>query len=113
MSDTDSDSVSSWDDGSSGSVDDGEGADGVEGVMDDKDWSLVARCEVEEASDEWRAVDIYCRNNNPDRICLHFGDDEYEGLPGGSYRFDRSSCHLYDTDGDLIEVRDVVYLDDE
>ena len=91
---------------------DDEGGDtDMDVVMNDEDRSLFVRCEVEEESGEWRGVDVYCQKENPVNVCMHFGGEEYEGLPGGTYRFDRSESHLYDPDGEIIEIRDVVYVD--
>ena len=115
VSSSDSESVSSWNstmadgdpDESRYFSGDDEGGDVF---MNDKDWSLFVRCEVEEASGEWRGVDVYCLKENPANVCMHFGGEEYEGLPGGTYRFDRSESHLYDADGEIIEIRNVVYV---
>ena len=103
---------SSWDNDESSDDDvfDAMSAGGG-GLFNDDDWCLIARCEVEEASDEWREAFLYCRHDNIECYCVHFGGDEYEGIPEGNYRFDRRACRLYDGDGDLIEVRDVEFMD--
>ena len=114
---SDSDTSESWGDegGVSDECDEGDTrheCDEGGTVMNDDEWARVASCELEEG-DEWRGADIYCLKDNPDKICVYFGDDEYEGFPGGTYTFDRHNCRLYDDDMEVIEVRDVVFNNEE
>ena len=112
-SDSDESDSESWEESGGDGSGSESGSAGV-GVFRDEDWSLLARCEVEEGhTDEWRGADIWCQRDNPKHICLHLGGDEYEGLPGGTYRFERGDkeCILYDGDGEVIEMRDVCFYE--
>ena len=75
--------------------------------MDDSQWDKLGICEVQESNGCWRYADILGRvedKGNGAHVCLYFGCDEYEGLPG-SYRFDCDLGLLYDDDGDSIPIR--------
>ena len=52
-------------------------------------------------------------HDKPEGICLYFGGSEHEGLPDGTYRFDRDARRLFDNDGDEINVRDFSFDDCE
>ena len=77
------------------------------GDMDDNEWDKLGICEVQESNGCWRNADILGKvedKGNGAHVCLYFGCDEYEGLPG-SYRFDTDLGLLYDDDGDSIPIR--------
>ena len=77
------------------------------GEMDDGEWDKLGICEIQEENGCWRYVDILGRVGDKVRgahVCLYFGCDEYEGLPG-TYRFDCDFGLLYDSDGDSIPLR--------
>ena len=103
-------SVSDSDEGESdlGCVSDSDGgeSDSHESVSDfeDDDWVKVGACEVLDNTSIWRGVDILAKKGDHDRVCLWFGGDEYEGIPG-TYRYDKVNEKLYDDDGDLIPSR--------
>ena len=79
------------------------------GEMDDGEWDKLGICEIQEENGCWRYVDILGRVDDKVRgahVCLYFGCDEYEGLPG-TYRFDCDLGLLYDSDGDSIPLRNL------
>ena len=52
-----------------------------------------------------KMVTLHTRVGKPERVCLDFGDDEYEGIGNVVYTF--IDGVLKDSDGDVIEFRDV------
>ena len=89
------------------------------GLMDDDEWVKIGDCEVMDHWDGnhdamlWREVGVYGRKDqrNPcNRVILWFGGDEYEGMPDGTYRYEKGNGLLLDTDGDPIRHRNMIMV---
>ena len=100
-----------WSENSESENDSGGGSDVDMGEMNDNEWDKLGSCQVFEECNSsallWREVDILCKKGVTDGsgVCLFFGGDEYEGLPG-VYRLDDGV--LYDDDGDVIKTKDML-----
>ena len=73
----------------------------------DSDWEVLAQIKTVEPVAEytagWRPVTLYRLCDDHDRVCLHFGGDQYEGLDANRpYSF--VDGVLFDSDGDRIEL---------
>ena len=77
------------------------------------DWIKEAVCEVEEVDGVWRHCEIFSLkvSDRPgSEVCIYFGDDVYEGLPPNTYTLDKVSSLLYDSDGDQINIRNIIHM---
>ena len=77
----------------------------------DTDWKSLAEVKtvepVEEFAEGWRKATLYQSLQDPSRVCLFFGDDEYEGLDP-PYTF--IDGVVKDGDGDVVEFVDPVLM---
>lgn len=103
---SESESESDWD---SGGVSESESESVGESLINHSEWEKLGSCEVEEETVPmfFREVDILGRRDKVrgENVCLWFGGDEYEGLPGGKYRFENGN--LYDDENNPILFRDL------
>jgi hypothetical protein len=77
----------------------------------DTDWKALAEVKtvepVEEFAEGWSKATLYQLLQDPSRVCLFFGDDEYEGLDP-PYTF--IDGVVKDGDGDAVEFVDPVLI---
>ena len=75
-------------------------------VFDDSEWSTeLEDIEVQELDGRWRDVTVF-RHNDGVRVCLWFGENEYEGIdPDSPYRYCPRSEILEDDEGFDINWR--------
>ena len=78
----------------------------------DDDWNILGKVKtvepVEEFAEGWRTVTLYQSREDPERVCLFFGDDEYEGLHP-PYSF--IDGVVKDGDGCVVEFVDPLVID--
>ena len=88
----------------------------------DDDWEIIGDVKtvepVSEFPDGFRCATVYRLCDDHDRICLYFGEQEYEGLDSNQ-PYSLVNGVLFDGDGDEIDlmqpliVSDVVGVDDK
>ena len=78
----------------------------------DKDWVILVKVKtvepVEEFEEGWRDATLYQWCTDPTKMCLYFGDDEYEGLDP-PYSF--VDGVVKDGDWDVVEFVDPILVD--
>ena len=78
----------------------------------DADWQVLAKVKtvepVEEFAEGWRHATLYQLRQDPVKVCLFFGDDEYEGLDP-PYSF--IDGIIKDGDGVVVDLVDPVVID--
>ena len=80
-------------------------------VFNDDDWILVHRVEVSPFSTHnraWLDGDLYKNRDNPTWVCLHFGDESYEGLAEDNKYMrlkDKSGWVITDGEGKKLRIR--------
>ena len=78
----------------------------------DDDWKILAEVKtvepVEEFTEGWRNATLYQLREDPQRVCLFFGDDEYEGLDPPYSLIDGV---VKDGDGCVVEFVDPLVID--
>ncbi len=76
--------------------------------MNDQDYDIVDRLEIQEEDGSWEPCTIY-RHKVSKGVCLFFGGSDYEGLPD-VYTYEDGV--LKDSDGDDIHTREIVIVND-
>ena len=76
-------------------------------VFNDAEWEIeLEGVEVQELDETWRSVTIFRHLSERDRVCLWFGEDEYEGIDKDKpYRYCQRSEVLEDDEGEDINWR--------
>ena len=91
-------------------IEDGENDEDCE-LFVDADWKVIADIKTIESVSEfaagWRPATLYQLRSDPKRVCLYFGDEEYEGLDSDQ-QYTYIDGVLYDGDGDEIELVDPI-----
>ena len=76
-------------------------------LFNDEEWRIeLEGVEVEESDGTWRGVTIFRHASDETRVCIWFGEDEYEGIDRDKpYRYCPRSEILEDDDGEDINWR--------
>ena len=76
-------------------------------VFVDSHWSLeLENLEVQELDGTWRGVTLFRHKQEPTRVCLWFGEEEYEGIDSSHpYQYCPSTENLMDDEGFDINWR--------
>ena len=70
-------------------------------MFNDAEWDLELKdVEVQEIDGTWRNVVLFRNKTDANRVCIWFGEEEYEGIdPSRPYSFDPRSETLEDDEG--------------
>ena len=76
-------------------------------LFDDTEWEIeLEGVEVQELDETWRGVTIFRHVIERERVCMWFGEDEYEGIDKDKpYRYCSQSEVLEDDEGEDINWR--------